>query len=141
MPQSGAPRVPGIVEQVALAFRDQRAGDLVVRQHCSSLLVSRSSCAVFARYCKGSSDPAFGLPRLQRRRMPGPAAREDAGKGRRAIELSHGEPIPQDPRKAWSVKQPTSRDRRVALLVNEIRRVHAENFGVYGAGGVAAAAA
>jgi hypothetical protein len=56
MPQSGAPRVPGIVEQVALAFRDQRAGDLVVRQHCSSLLVSRSSCAVFARYCKGSSD-------------------------------------------------------------------------------------
>ena len=31
------------------------------------------------------------------------------------------------------MKQPTSRDRRVALLVNEIRRVHAENFGVYGA--------
>ena len=29
------------------------------------------------------------------------------------------------------MKQPTSRDRRVALLVNEIRRVHAENFGVY----------
>jgi putative transposase len=30
-------------------------------------------------------------------------------------------------------RQPTGRDRRDAMLINEIRRVHTENYGVYGA--------
>ena len=50
-----------------------------------------------------------------------------------AVLTEHGLPIAPSTYYEHVMKQPTGRDRRDAMLVNEIRRVHADNFGVYGA--------
>ncbi len=50
-----------------------------------------------------------------------------------AVLTEHGLKIAPSTYYEYVAKQPTSRDRRDAMLVNEIRRIHTENYGVYGA--------
>ena len=50
-----------------------------------------------------------------------------------AVLSQHGLPIAPSTYYEHVAKQPTGRDRRDAMLINEIRRVHADNYGVYGA--------
>ena len=53
-----------------------------------------------------------------------------------AVLSQHGLPIAPsaiDTYYEHVAKQPTDRDRRDAALINQIRRVHADNYGVYGA--------
>ena len=53
-----------------------------------------------------------------------------------AVLSQHGLPIAPsaiDTYYEHVAKQPTDRDRRDAALINRIRRVHADNYGVYGA--------
>jgi putative transposase len=50
-----------------------------------------------------------------------------------AVLSEHGLPIAPSTYYEHVAKQPTGRDRRDGFLVNEIRRVHAANYGVYGA--------
>ncbi len=50
-----------------------------------------------------------------------------------AVLTEHGLPIAPSTYYVHVSKEPCGRDRRDAMLINEIRRVHAENYGVYGA--------
>jgi putative transposase len=50
-----------------------------------------------------------------------------------AVLSQHGLPIAPSTYYEHVAKQPTDRDRRDAGLINQIRRVHADNYGVYGA--------
>jgi len=53
-----------------------------------------------------------------------------------AVLSQHGLPIAPSAIDTYYervAKQPTDRDRRDAALINQIRRVHADNYGVYGA--------
>ena len=50
-----------------------------------------------------------------------------------AVLSQHGLPIAPSTYYEHVGKQPTGRDRRDAMLINEIRRVHTDNYGVYGA--------
>ncbi len=50
-----------------------------------------------------------------------------------AVLSQHGLPIAPSMYYEHVGKQPTGRDRRDAMLINEIRRVHTDNYGVYGA--------
>ncbi len=50
-----------------------------------------------------------------------------------AVLSEHGLPIAPSTYYEHVSKGPTGRDRRDAMLINEIRRVHAVNYGVYGA--------
>lgn len=50
-----------------------------------------------------------------------------------AVLSEHGLPILPSTYYEHVSKSPTGRDRRDAMLINEIRRVHADNYGVYGA--------
>ena len=50
-----------------------------------------------------------------------------------AVLSQHGLPIAPSTYYEHVAKQPTGRDRRDAALINQIRRVHADNYGVYGA--------
>lgn len=50
-----------------------------------------------------------------------------------AVLSEHGLPIAPSTYYEYVAKQPSTLDRRDAMLINEIRRVHADNYGVYGA--------
>jgi hypothetical protein len=50
-----------------------------------------------------------------------------------AVLSQHGLPIAPSMYYEHVGKQPTGPDRRDAMLINEIRRVHTDNYGVYGA--------
>jgi putative transposase len=67
------------------------------------------------------------------------AGHQDSGGLRWGVEpicsvlTEHGLPIAPSTYYEHRTKAPSARDRRDALLVNEIRRVHTANYGVYGA--------
>ena len=49
-----------------------------------------------------------------------------------AVLSEHGLPIAPSTYYERVARQPTGRDRRDAMLINEIRRVHAANYSCYG---------